>query len=401
MTIDALPTPPTRSDPTNFSTRADAFMTALPTFATQANATASDVNDAKNDAEAAATAAGVSATAAADSATAADAARLIAEGAANFQGEYSGAVTYTVGQSVSYSGNRYVAKKTNLDITPTNGADWLLLATGGTVTSVAVSGGSTGLTTSGGPITGEGTITFAGTLARGYGGTGQTTYTNGQLLIGNSSNGLSKATITAGTGISVTNGSGSITIAVDGSTYQPIDSDLTAIAALSANGMMTRTGTGTAAVRTITASTGISVTNGDGVSGNPTIAVDAATDANFQAATANKVLTSGILNTANAPEESTSGSAWTPDFDSARVFTRLLTGSQAINNPSNVRAGQSGLIFISQTGTSGYTISSWGSNFKWPAGGAPVLVTTQNKVNVIGYYCKSATEIVCIYSGSY
>lgn len=45
---------------------------------------------------------------------------------------------------------------------------------GGTVKSVDVSGGSTGLTTSGGPITGEGTITLAGTLGVGYGGTGAT-----------------------------------------------------------------------------------------------------------------------------------------------------------------------------------------------------------------------------------
>lgn len=47
----------------------------------------------------------------------------------------------------------------------------------GTVTSVAVSGGTTGLTTSGGPITSSGTITLAGTLAAANGGTGQTTLT--------------------------------------------------------------------------------------------------------------------------------------------------------------------------------------------------------------------------------
>jgi len=47
-----------------------------------------------------------------------------------------------------------------------------------------------------------------------YGGTGQTSYTDGQLLIGNSTgNTLDKATLTAGAGISVTNGSGAITIA--------------------------------------------------------------------------------------------------------------------------------------------------------------------------------------------
>jgi hypothetical protein len=44
----------------------------------------------------------------------------------------------------------------------------------GTVTSVDVSGGTTGLTTSGGPVTGSGTITVAGTLAVANGGTGIT-----------------------------------------------------------------------------------------------------------------------------------------------------------------------------------------------------------------------------------
>jgi len=51
------------------------------------------------------------------------------------------------------------------------------------------------------------------------GGTGQTTYTDGQLLIGNSTgNTLTKASLTAGNGISVTNGSGAITVAGTGST---------------------------------------------------------------------------------------------------------------------------------------------------------------------------------------
>jgi hypothetical protein len=52
-----------------------------------------------------------------------------------------------------------------------------------------------------------------GTLPLTNGGTGQTSYTNGQLLIGNSTgNTLTKATLTAGTNISITNGSGAITI---------------------------------------------------------------------------------------------------------------------------------------------------------------------------------------------
>ena len=69
-------------------------------------------------------------------------------------------------------------------------------ATGGTVTSVDASGGTTGLTFSGGPVTTTGTVTAAGTLVIGNGGTGQTTaqlaldalvaaVTNGYLLQGN------------------------------------------------------------------------------------------------------------------------------------------------------------------------------------------------------------------------
>ena len=71
--------------------------------------------------------------------------------------------------------------------------------------------GSTSLVTTGAITAGTWNAT---TIDTAYGGTGQTTYTDGQLLIGNSTgNTLTKATITAGTGISVTNGSGSITIA--------------------------------------------------------------------------------------------------------------------------------------------------------------------------------------------
>lgn len=55
----------------------------------------------------------------------------------------------------------------------------------------------------------------SGTLPVGSGGTGQTTYTNGQLLIGNTTgNTLTKATLTAGAGVIVTNGPGSINVRI-------------------------------------------------------------------------------------------------------------------------------------------------------------------------------------------
>lgn len=54
---------------------------------------------------------------------------------------------------------------------------------------------------------------------------------------------------------------------------QPLDADLTAIAALSSTGMLARVTTNTWTLRSIAAGTGITVTNGDGVGGNPTVAL--------------------------------------------------------------------------------------------------------------------------------
>lgn len=56
---------------------------------------------------------------------------------------------------------------------------------------------------------------------------------------------------------------------------QPLDADLTALAALAANGIVARTGTATYSPRTITAGTGLTITDGDGVAGNPTIGLSA------------------------------------------------------------------------------------------------------------------------------
>jgi hypothetical protein len=111
-------------------------------------------------------------------------------------------------------------------------AYWYLNAAGGTgtVTSVDVSGGSTGFTFSGGPITTSGTITMSGTLAVGGGGTGTgSTPGSGQILIGNGST-YALQTITS-TGATITLSAGgvlaisAITIAAggtnaDGSAYQ-------------------------------------------------------------------------------------------------------------------------------------------------------------------------------------
>ncbi|MFA6432617.1 MAG: kelch repeat-containing protein, partial [Candidatus Paceibacterota bacterium] len=69
--------------------------------------------------------------------------------------------------------------------------------TNGTVTSVNASGGTTGLSFSGGPVTTSGLLTLAGILGVGNGGTGWSAISAGTLLYGNGSGAL--ATTTAGT----------------------------------------------------------------------------------------------------------------------------------------------------------------------------------------------------------
>lgn len=62
------------------------------------------------------------------------------------------------------------------------------------------------------------------------------------------------------------------TLSVDTGSYQPLDSTLTALAAYNTNGLLTQTSADTFTGRTLTGTANnISVTNGDGVSGNPTI----------------------------------------------------------------------------------------------------------------------------------
>jgi hypothetical protein len=79
------------------------------------------------------------------------------------------------------------------------------------------------------PVTGGTGINVAGTVVSlqtpvtvQNGGTGNITYTNGDLLIGNATGSLSKAKLTAGSNVTITNGDGSITIAAAGGGSGPV-----------------------------------------------------------------------------------------------------------------------------------------------------------------------------------
>ena len=82
----------------------------------------------------------------------------------------------------------------------------------------------------------------------------------------------------------------------------------------------------------------------------------------------------------------------TPDFDDNCNFSVTLAGNRTLANPSNITAGQSGVIVVSQD-TSGSRTLSFGSSFKFAGGTAPTLTTTASAVDVIAYYCESTSRI--------
>jgi hypothetical protein len=110
---------------------------------------------------------------------------------------------------------------TNVTITNTSGGIQISAtpSAGGTVQSVDVSGGTTGLSFSGGPVTVTGTITMAGTLGVANGGTGATTL-NGYVFGNGTSTMTASTTIpnTAITGLGTMSTQAASNVAITGGT---------------------------------------------------------------------------------------------------------------------------------------------------------------------------------------
>ena len=88
----------------------------------------------------------------------------------------------------------------------------------------------------------------------------------------------------------------------------------------------------------------------------------------------------------------TAGATVTPDFAVSNNFSLTANQNFTLANPSNLVAGQSGIVAITQDATGGRVIS-WGTYFKAAGGTKPVLTTTANAVDYISYYVESATRI--------
>lgn len=114
-------------------------------------------------------------------------------------------------------------------------------------------------------------------------------------------------------------------------------------------------------------------------------------DASFTLAGTDSVQTFSVAQR-GAVSALTDGATITPDFAAANNFSVTLGGNRTLANPTNLVAGQSGVIFITQDGTGSRTLA-YGSYWKFPNGAAPTLTTTASAVDVLVYVVQSSTRI--------
>jgi hypothetical protein len=306
-------------------------------------------------------------------------------------------VTPANGQTILYDASTGLWKNANLTagagITITNGAGSATIAAinSGTVTSVAVSGGSTGLTTSGGPITGAGTITIAGTLAVASGGTGATdaatarsnlsaagsgavtasgiTMSSARLLGRTTASTGAVEEITVGSGLTftggtlaATGGSGTVTsIDVSGGTTGLTTSGgpITGAGTITLAGTLAVTNGGTGATTQSGARTalGVPATDGTGASGTWSISVSG------NAGT----VTNGVYTSGSYADPS-----WITSLSGTKVSGNIsgnatnVTGIVAVANGGTGAATLTGIV--KGNGTSAFTAASAGTDYLAPFG---------------------------------
>lgn len=220
----------------------------------------------------------------------------------------------------------------------------------GTVTSVALSGGTTGLTATGGPITTSGTITLGGTLAVANGGTGASTAAGARTNLGATTVGGNIFTLTNPSAIRFLRLNADNTVsALDAASFR------TAIGAGTGNGNGTVTsvsGTGTVNGITLTGSvtSSGSLTLGGTLSGiNLTTQVTgvlpvANGGTGASSLTANNVILGNGTSAVQTVAPGTSGNVLTSNGTTWVSQAPSGGGSTAVSYPQNVQSGNYTLV---------------------------------------------------------
>lgn len=81
------------------------------------------------------------------------------------------------------------------------------------------------------------------------------------------------------------------------------------------------------------------------------------------------------------------------DLSLSNNFSVTLAGNRTLDNPTNIVAGQSGVITVTQDATGSRTLA-YGTYYKFAGGTAPTLTTTASAIDTLFYYVKSSTEIL-------
>jgi hypothetical protein len=125
----------------------------------------------------------------------------------------------------------------------------------------------------------------------------------------------------------------------------------------------------------------------------------AATAAEYVANSApTKMLTPGAPWSAAAPV-TLSGTSATPNLGAGIDFIwTLSSATSTLVNPTNLKPGQKGMLYLVQDGTGSRAINTWGSFYKFPGGTKPTLTAAANAIDVISFAVKSSTEVHCFFA---
>lgn len=89
------------------------------------------------------------------------------------------------------------------------------------------------------------------------------------------------------------------------------------------------------------------------------------------------------------------GAAIAIDLADSNNFYVTLGGNRTLSNPSNMVAGQGGVIEVIQDGTGGRTLA-FDTYYQFASGTAPTLSTAADAVDVLSYYVRASDKIIIL-----